>query len=222
MLITHKIIIGFALALSTISASADPIVYAITSNSQFGSLNLSTGAFSQIGPGMPEEALGLVQGSNGSLLTLTFSGKLDSINPATGVTTVVGLTGLADCTLPTSPCGPTSANALGELGGMIYATDFANRLYKVDPVTGAATLIGSTGIPAVPAIPGSLNPDGSLNLFEETLFGANGQLYSTYDAFTLNLTTFAATPLFPASCTSSILPREVRRSCPPRLWSDIC
>ncbi|MDQ6662930.1 MAG: hypothetical protein M3Z23_00885, partial [Acidobacteriota bacterium] len=129
---------------------------------------------------------GLVPAANGSLLTLTSSGNLDSINPATGVTTLIGPTGLADCSLTTSRCGPTSANALGGLGGTVYATDFNGDLYTVNPLTGAAKLIGSTGIPAVPAIPFTTNSDGSINFFDENLFAAGGKLYANFDAATFN------------------------------------
>lgn len=193
MFIRQKLIVPLALVLYTASASAGTIVYAITGNQQFGTVNLSSGAFTQIGPNTPEGNEGLTPAPNGSLLTLTYSGNLDSINPATGVTTVIGATGLADCTTPASPCGPTAANTLGGLAGKIYATDFSNDLYAVNPSTGAATLIGPTGIPAVPAIPGSTNPDGSLNISFESLFGAGGNLYATFDAITVNASFTAIT-----------------------------
>src|ERR1035441_9625369 len=186
MLSQRQVMVSLALVLCTLPASAGTLVYVVNNSQQFGTLDLATGAYQQIGPNTPEGETGLVPGPNGSLLTLTFSGNLDSINPATGVTSFVGATGLADCTTPVSPCGPTSANTLGELGGTIYATDFQNSLYTVDPLTGAATLIGPTGIPAVPFIPGTTNPDGSFDLFDEGLFGAGGELFATFDAFTLN------------------------------------
>jgi len=204
-----------ALALFTIPASAGPIVYAVDLFQQFGSVDLANGMFKPIGPGTPEGDIGLVAGPNGSLLTLTFSGNLYSINPATGLSSLVGATGLADCTTPTSPCGPHASNAFGAAGGIDYATDFANNLYKVNPITGAATLIGPTGIPAVPFTPLSTNPDGTTNLFLENLFSAKGSLYATFetqklaaDGFTItsvlgpelyrvNPTTGAATALFP-------------------------
>lgn len=133
---------------------------------------------------------GLAPGPNGFLYTLAVGGDLDAIDPATGVTKDIGPTGLADCTAPTSPCGPKSANALASLGGVIYATDFANNLYRVDPATGAAILVGPTGIPAAPT-PLTVNPDGSLNGFEQGLFAADGKLYSTFQAFTFDGSTFA-------------------------------
>ncbi|MDQ2898915.1 MAG: PEP-CTERM sorting domain-containing protein [Acidobacteriota bacterium] len=188
-----------ALALFTVPAIAGPIVYVVTGSQQFGTVDVGTGAFRQIGPNTPEaEVGGLLPGPNGSLLTLAGSGNLDSINPATGVTTVVGPTGLGDCSTPTSPCGPTSANAFGELAGKIYATDYHNNLYTVNPSTGHATLIGPTGIPAVTFIPLSTpNPDGSLNFFGGALFGASGKLYATFDTGTVNFMTGVITPVIP-------------------------
>ncbi|MDQ2775282.1 MAG: PEP-CTERM sorting domain-containing protein [Acidobacteriota bacterium] len=195
MFTPKKLIISLALLLSVIPASAGTLVYVVngppTGSAQFGTIDLGTGAFNQIGPSTPEGSQGLVQGPNGSLLTLGFSGNLDSINPATGVSSLVGPTGLADCSAPpTPPCGPHSSNSLASAGGGIYVTDFANKLYKVNPATGAATLVGPTGIPALPFTPLTVNPDGTFDAYDEGLFGANGKLYATFDAFTVNSVTF--------------------------------
>jgi len=182
-------LIFLALNLFSIPASADS-VYVVNSNSQFGAVDLGTGAFQQIGPDMPEAGTGLAPGPNGSLLTLAVSGNLDAINPATGVTTVIGPTGLGDCSFPTSPCGPNSASTIAALGGTIYATDLANNLYRVNPLTGTATLLGPTGIPPLPFTLLATNPDGTFNAYDQALFSANGKLYATFDAFTVNSTTF--------------------------------
>jgi hypothetical protein len=195
MLNQQKLMISLALVLFTLPGSADTLVYVVNGNNQFGTVDLVTGTFQQIGPNTPEGESGLAPGPHGSLLTLTFSGNLDSINPATGATSVVGPTGLADCSMPASPCGPTSANTLGGVGGTTYATDFANNLYTINPLTGAATLIGPTGIPAIPFIPLTTNPDGSFDFYDEGLFGFGGQLYATFDAATFNPMTFVITPV---------------------------
>ncbi len=84
-------------------------VYAVSTGQQFGTLDLDTGGFHQIGPNLPEETSGLVPGPNGGLLSLSFSGNLNSINSANGVTTLIGATGLGDCSGPSSPCSPNSA-----------------------------------------------------------------------------------------------------------------
>lgn len=182
MFIQQKLIISLALILLAIPASADSLAYIESSNQiggLFGTLDLSTGVYQQIGPGLADLATGLVPQANGSLLTLTFSGNLDSINPATGLETLVGATGLGDCSGPVSPCGPNSANAFGGLNGKLYATDFAGNLYSVNPANGHATLIGPTGLPAVTPI--SMNADGTLNVFDENLFDSGGKLYANID-----------------------------------------
>jgi hypothetical protein len=151
------------------SASCSLLVYVITGSPQFGAVDLHSGTFLPIGPSLPPEVGGgLVQGPGKALLTLGFSGNLVAIDPVTGITSVVGHTGLGDCTTPASPCGPNSANGIGRFDGAFYATDFANNLYSLNPKSGTARLIGLTGIPALPFSPLSVNPDGSQNVFNET------------------------------------------------------
>jgi PEP-CTERM motif len=195
MFAPRKILITtIALLLSAVPASSSTL-YILTgppgaSGELFGTIDTATGAFTQIGPGT-EGSTGLVSGPNGQVLSLGFDGNLNSINPVTGATTLIGPTGLVDCSDPfSSPCGPQSANVLGSLGGQIYATDFDNRLYQINSMTGLATLIGPTGVPALPFTPISTNPDNTFNAYDETLFGANGNLYATFDAFTVSLDTF--------------------------------
>lgn len=199
MLTQRKLIVSLAAALFAASASAGSLMYVVDSNNQFGTIDIATGTFQQIGPNTPEGESGLAQRPNGSLLTLTYSGNLDSINPATGVATLVGPTGLGDCSTPMSPCGPNSASTLGELGGIVYATDLANNLYRVNPLTGATTKIGATGIPALPFAPLTTNPDGTFNAYDETLFALGGKLYATFDAIKVNSSTFAITAVIPAN-----------------------
>lgn len=89
-----------SLALLAIPASADSLAYIESSNQTgavFGTLNLSTGNFQQIGSGLPDQGNGLVPEANGSLLTLGFDGTLNAIDPATGIETSIGSTGLGDC-----------------------------------------------------------------------------------------------------------------------------
>ncbi|WP_433975890.1 PEP-CTERM sorting domain-containing protein [Tunturiibacter lichenicola] len=181
----------FALVLVTTSAYADSLVYIVNGSQQFGTLNLATGVFQQIGSTQPEAgSFGLATAPNGSLVTFAYSSNLYSINPATGAPTLVGPTGLDNCATSTSPCGSTSASTLGNSAGKIYATDFQNSLYNVNAVTGVATLIGPTGIPGIPYVPGSFNADGTINFYDQAIFGAAGNLYETFDAFVFDLNSF--------------------------------
>lgn len=190
----HKLLIVFlALVSLSVTVSADPVVYALANSQGFGTMDLVTGSFSPIGP-VPDTIQYLAPGQNGSLLTMSFNGDLDSINPRTGATSVIGATGFTDCSTPLTPtCGPNSQLSFGSAGGTLYATDFVNNLYTVNPVTGKATLIGATGLPAVPFIPASTSPDGSFNFYNENLFGLDGKLYANFDAGSFNPATSAFT-----------------------------
>jgi hypothetical protein len=198
MMLQHKLALALALTLTAAAAKAVPIVYTIGDSGQFGSVDLSTGAFTAIGPGIGAGTGGLVLGPGGTLLSLGFNGDLNSINPATGVLSTIGATGLGDCSLPSSPCGTNSANIIGNVGSSLYATDLANSLYAINPATGAATLVGATGIPGLPFIPHASvpgDPDGSFYIFDETLFGYGGKLYANFDAGIFDPITFTPTTL---------------------------
>jgi hypothetical protein len=158
----------------------------IDGNTRLGTVDVATGAFQQIGPAIVPGVQGFASGPNGSLLTLAFSGDLTRIDPATGLTSVIGPTGLAECMTPASVCGPTAINTLAGAGGVVYATDLQNTLYRVDPLTGAATRIGATGIPGVPFVPLAPNSDGSIGIYDEALFGVGSALYATFDVGTFD------------------------------------
>ena len=201
MLSQRKLVVLLALVLFTIPASAGPIVYVLSGGPppQFGQMDLATGAFSPVGP-IPATIQYLVPGPNGSLLTMSFDGDLLSVDPTTGTTSVIGATGFANCLTPDTPsCGPHSQLSLGAAGGTIYATDFANNLYTINPSNGSAALVGPTGLPPVPFIPASVNGDGSFNFYDENIFGVGANLYVNFDAATFNpATSVLTTAISPA------------------------
>lgn len=184
------------LLLSAASASASSLTYVVsaglTGDGVFGTVDLTSGAYRQFGPGEPDGYFGLAPGPNRSLVSLTYAGNLDSINPATGVPTQIGPTGFSPCVVPTAPtCGPMSPFTLGGFDGRIYATDFANSVYGLNPFTGAATLLAlNSGIPASPFVLGSQNPNGTLNFGDEAIWQSGGKLYATYDAWVFDPTSF--------------------------------
>jgi hypothetical protein len=131
------------------------------------------------------------------LLSLGFDGKLIAIDPVTAQTSVVGETGLGDCSTPTSPCGPNAALWIGRFNEHYYVTDFAHNLYSLNPKTAATKLIGHTGIPGLPFAPFSKNPDGSFNVFGEGLFEYCGKFYAYFQAGAINFATGTYTTLIP-------------------------
>jgi hypothetical protein len=198
------------LALAAGSVKADSLVYVVdaglTGNGQFGTINLSTGGYQAIGPVEPDGYDGLAPGPNGSLLSLTYAGNLDSINPATGVPTKIGATGLGACVIPSPACGPNSVFSVGGVNGKIYATDFQNNLYSVNGLTGAASKLPITGLPPAPYVLGSSNPDGTLNLADEAIWGSGGKLYLTFDAFVLDPSSFSVVKVVVAPALYQIDP----------------
>src|ERR1700679_1285484 len=117
-------------------ALADSYVYVVTGAAQFGTVDVNNGAFNAIGSPLASTNGGLVQGAEGSLLTLGTDGNLYSINPSTGAENLIGATGIG-----------VNSFSLAEVNGIVYATDLSNNIYTVNPVTGAATLLAATGIP---------------------------------------------------------------------------
>ena len=179
-----KILMLFTISLGLMvfaaSATATPLVYVVTINQQFGTVDLATGRFSPIGNGTPDFLSNLVWW-RGTLLTLTTGGanppgSLAKIDPATGQETIIGQTGLG-----------FNAFALGEVSGKLYLTDFGGNIYSVDPKNGVATVITATGIPPDPTIPLSFNSDGTFNLCDEGLYSVGDNLYATFDSFDIDV-----------------------------------
>jgi hypothetical protein len=166
--------------ISGVALYAGPIVYTLGNNSQFGTMDLATGAFTKISD-TPPILQYLANGPNNNLLTMSFDGNLTSINPATGAVSVVGPTGFGDCS------GPVAANlsncqlSFGQALGKYYATDFDNNLYTLNPLSGQAILVGKTGLPALTFLPGIPAADGSFGFYDENLFEASGKLYANFD-----------------------------------------
>ncbi|MGE5235858.1 MAG: choice-of-anchor J domain-containing protein, partial [Acidobacteriota bacterium] len=108
-------------------------------------VDTTTGAATVIGPASPgggESWTGMTSTVDGTLYasgTTCGSSTLYTVDPGTGTVTPVGPITNAPCMID------ISANAAGE----IYGVDIVNdNLVKVDPATGAGTIIGPTGINA--------------------------------------------------------------------------
>jgi hypothetical protein len=172
-------IVWLALVLFAASASAAPFVYVVTSSQQFGTVDLATGNFHAIGNPTPDSMANLVWGPDGTLYSLTASGRdvgsLAKIDTRTGEVTDIGSTGLG-----------YNAFSLAGVRGKLYLTDFSNNLYLVNPETGVATPIAATGMPPDPNIPFTFNNDGTFNLCDEGFYGVDGELYATFDSFALD------------------------------------
>jgi hypothetical protein len=119
------------------SALADDVAYAGSSSGTFGTIDLSTGVFTLEGnSGQTLAGLAVADGLIYASSYLTANGTLYTVNPATGALTTVGsATGVAY-----DDFGSTTTGLYAVSNGSIQ------ELYSIDPTTGAATLVGPTGI----------------------------------------------------------------------------
>jgi hypothetical protein len=133
-----KKILYLASALVAVSCYGST-AYVTDGAGQFGTMDLGTGVFNQIGGEEPSLLYGL--GWEGGVLyglDTNSDPNLVTIDPITGAINTVGATGLA----PRSILSAIS-------GGSLYALDgVTSDLYSIAPSTGAATLVGSTSLPA--------------------------------------------------------------------------
>jgi len=148
-------------------AGAAHLAYDLVDATRFGVLNLDTGAFSSIGSsGAALSGLGV--GPGGAIYAGQEHGHtLYRVNTANGSLTVVG-------------SGTISYTDTGSTTTGLYGLDFSWNLWKIDPLTGASTLIGATGT----------HPNNVVGL------STNGTtLYESSDngLYTLNTTTGAGT-----------------------------
>jgi hypothetical protein len=188
----HKLLVPLVFLFAGVAFADSVYVVSagITGNGVFGTVDLNSGAYEPVGPTEPNGYFGMATGPNGALYSLNYVGQLDQINPVTGAFTRIGATGLQPCLVPSPACGATSVFGLGGIDGKLFATDFANSVYSVNPATGAATLLAkNSGLPASPFALGTQNPDGTFNLADEAIWSAGGKLYATFDAFVYNFDT---------------------------------
>ncbi len=126
-----------AVALTSILAlapAASAQIYAMTDAGVFGTLNLTTGAFTQLGDAgiTPAGMAGL-----GGALYAMYYGDCETylINPANG-------------NISNQGCGSATYYQSGGTTTALYAVGTDQKLYFIDASNGATTLIGPTGLPS--------------------------------------------------------------------------
>jgi hypothetical protein len=170
--ISGAVLFLFLLVMAGLASAQTPIAYEfVGSSDNWGTVDLTTGTFSQTGnTGALLSGLGV--GPGGLLYGgLDASGTLYQVNPANGNLTTVGTSSVA-------------YNDFGSTTDGVYALDTTLNLYSVNTTTGATTLIGPTGLIVSTTI--------GLSTGSETLYftdGPNAILYS------INTSTGAATEI---------------------------
>src|SRR6202050_2206160 len=123
------------MALSAVPASAGSI-YSVFYDNRFGTIDSSTGAYTQIGTLPIAQSAGIAY-DGGALYAQSIQSELISIDPVSGVSSVIGSSGL-------------QLSSVGFAGGYngLFEVDFLSNLYSIDPNTGTAVLVGATGLAA--------------------------------------------------------------------------
>ncbi len=139
-------------------------VYSVFYDDRFGTIDSTTGAFTQIGTLPIAQSAGIASFED-VLFAQSIQGELITIDPATGASSVVGTS-------------PTWSVAFGGGSNGLFEIDSQSNLYSINPATGALTLIGATGLPVNDQEwDTSLSDDGLDLWFTAGGAGAVDQLY---------------------------------------------
>jgi hypothetical protein len=168
------------------TANAGSVVYVAGSGNEFGTLNLTTGAFTDIGTlNLPanDNIFGMGFGSDGKLYGLDATlptANLYQINTSNADTTLIG---------PTNPA-ESAIDATADASGKMYALsqDTNAIFYTMTPgTTGTTTtVVGPTGISSTGLM--AVNSSGS-----QIFTGAYDPMTGTTDLYSINPTTGVAT-----------------------------
>jgi hypothetical protein len=172
LLRSHRLVLCcIVLLISAIGLKADSIAFAGSVTGAFGTIDLNTGVFTSLGnSGQTLSGMAVAGGSLFAASYHTANGTLFSVNTANGALTGIGSASGVDF----DDFGSTTTG--------LYAVSFGGTqdLYSINPSTGAATLIGPTGL--------SYGAWRGLSTNSATLYFADG-----VDLYTLSTTTGAAT-----------------------------
>jgi hypothetical protein len=160
-----------------------PTAYVVTRSDQFGTIDLSTGAFNLLG-NMSQQLSGLGVSGDNLYGGASNTGNLYHVNPTNGDLTLVG-----SGTINYLDTGSTTGG-LYAIGGP-NALGAALSLYSINPTTGAATLIGPTGLSLSTTEADTIG----LSTGSGTLYFTLGPTSSTATLYSLNTTTGAATAI---------------------------
>ncbi len=162
-------ILAVLLTLTARPVWSDPIAFNMGSNGAFGTLDLATGVLTQTGnTGITPAGLAKI---GSTLFTASTTTGLYTVKTLTGNLTQISNLGL----------NGNDYNVLGSTLTGLYALDDSFNLYSINPTTGAATLLGPTGV-ATGLASGSIG--FSLSTGSSTLY-----FEDDFDLYSLNTTT---------------------------------
>jgi uncharacterized repeat protein (TIGR01451 family) len=170
------LLVAAVLSCAPIIRAQTPTAYVGLGSESFGTVNLTTGTYSQAG-NMGVLLSGLGVGPGGLLYGGVFLGNtLYQVNTTNGSLTVVGTSSLVYYDFGSTTTG-------------VYALDQSLNLYSVNVSTGATTLIGSTGLSLPP------NPWSGASTGADKLYLTMGTIGSPATLYSINTSTGAGTQI---------------------------
>jgi hypothetical protein len=141
-------------------AAMNGLVYLEDMGTELFTVDPVTGAWALMGSTDLHTTAGAFAGSDAGLFEIDYSSNLFSINPLNGQGTLIGSLGIA------ANNGQYDTSLSADLNYLYYTAGMAghaDELYRIDPRTGLASDLGSTGITG---IAGSAIVNGNLELFQ--------------------------------------------------------
>jgi hypothetical protein len=170
-MIFMRVLVALLALVVSVAAQADDMAYTTTNLGNFGTLDLSTGMYTQIGNmGVQLAGLGVSGGNIYGIDDTLSSYTLDEVNPATGAVTTIGTTAFS-----------FGVAAFGSTPGGMFILDNDGGLWEVSATTGFAQYIGATGLTLTPNAVGLSNNSSTLYLSDGI------------DLYTVNISDGAAT-----------------------------
>jgi len=174
---TKTFLTGFILILGLqVAGRADPIAYMVTTDKDFGTIDLGTGDFTSDGfEGVQLAGLGEIGSTLYGVDYQAGTGTLYTVNGSSGALTTVG----TDTTVEYGAFGSTLTGLYG-----LKTTSGTFELFSINPTTGKSADLGSTGL--------SVGGDYTLSTDSSTLYLAAGT-----NLYTIDTTTGASTLIGP-------------------------
>jgi hypothetical protein len=160
---------GLALTNYQPSQPPSPVFITVSAdNGRFGTLDLSTGIFTQTGTTIPSIVNCMTRVGTGTLLGTDQNASLRSVNPADGSSSLIGNSGAGLYGI--------AERSDGQLFGVSYH-NIAASLYTINPTNGSATLIGPLGV-GTHWYNVAMDDAGTLFMADAPGRGSNSNLYT--------------------------------------------
>ena len=178
MRIHSRIIVLAGLLTLTVLSAYSSTLSVVFYDNRYGTLNDATGVYTNVGT-LPISASAGDASMGGLLYVENMGSDLYTVDPNTGVSSLVGATGL------TTTSGAFAGDSYG-----LFEVDYLSNVYSISPQTGQAELVGATGLVA-----NNGSFDTSLSAAGAYLYYTAGHAGAPDELYAINMATGIATDL---------------------------